>query len=84
MGIYQTFSAGPESGGGIMNKPQQNPVPVWLFYFNVDRPSTPPPNASPTMAARSSWVRWRCRPANGSSSATDPQGAYFALIAPVR
>ena len=35
MGIYQTFAAGPESGGGIMNKPPQMAVPAWLFYFNV-------------------------------------------------
>ncbi|MGT2466900.1 VOC family protein [Mesorhizobium atlanticum] len=36
MGTYKTFSAGAESGGGIMNKPPQIPIPVWQFYFNVD------------------------------------------------
>lgn len=83
MGIYQTFGAGPESGGGIMNKPQQLPVPVWLFYFNVDAIDAAAKRVTdnggkivmgPMPVPTGQWI----------AQFTDPQGAYFALIAPGR
>jgi uncharacterized protein len=32
---YQLFSAGGETIGGIMTKPETIPAPFWLYYFNV-------------------------------------------------
>jgi len=83
MGIYQTFSAGPESGGGIMNKPPQIPVPFWQFYFNVDAIDAAAKrvtdnggkvNMGPMDVPSGQWII-QCQ---------DPQGAHFALIAPAR
>ena len=50
MGTYQLFAAGGEPIGGMMNKPEQVPVPVWQFY-SMFPPSTRRPSVSPTMAA---------------------------------
>src|ERR671917_598248 len=36
MGTYQLFAAGGDPIGGMMNKPDAIPSPVWLFYFTVD------------------------------------------------
>lgn len=83
MGTYQTFAAGPESGGGMMNKPEQIPVPVWQFYFNVAAIDAAAKRATdkggkilmgPMEVPGGSWV----------VQCTDPQGAHFALMAPVR
>ncbi|WFP73287.1 VOC family protein [Mesorhizobium sp. WSM4906] len=83
MGIYKTFTAGPESGGGMMNKPSQIPVPVWLFYFNVDAIDAAAKRVTdnggkvmmgPMEVPSAQWVV-QCQ---------DPQGAHFALLAPVR
>ena len=83
MGTYQTFTAGPESGGGMMNKPEQIPVPVWLFYFNVDGINAAAKRVTdnggkivmgPMQVPTGQWI----------AQCTDPQGAYFALIAPGR
>ncbi|CDX33269.1 conserved hypothetical protein [Mesorhizobium plurifarium] len=83
MGIYKTFGAGPESGGGIMNKPPQIPVPVWQFYFNVDAIDAAAKRVTdnggkvimgPMDVPSGQWII-QCQ---------DPQGAHFALLAPVR
>lgn len=83
MGTYQTFGAGPESGGGMMNKPEQIPVPVWLFYFNVPAIDAAARRVTdnggkilmgPMEVPGGSWIV-QCQ---------DPQGAHFALTAPVR
>lgn len=83
MGVYQTFKAGPESGGGIMNKPPQLAVPVWLFYFNVAAIDAAAKRVNdnggklvmgPMPVPTGQWIV-QCQ---------DPQGAYFALLAPVR
>ncbi|CDX13384.1 Glyoxalase/bleomycin resistance protein/dioxygenase [Mesorhizobium sp. ORS 3324] len=83
MGIYKTFTAGPQSGGGMMNKPPQIPVPVWQFYFNVDAIDAAAKRVTdnggkilmgPMEVPSAQWVV-QCQ---------DPQGAHFALLAPVR
>ncbi|WP_027057870.1 VOC family protein [Mesorhizobium loti] len=83
MGVYQTFKAGPESGGGIMNKPPQLAVPVWLFYFNVAAIDAATKRITdnggklvmgPMAVPTGQWIV-QCQ---------DPQGAYFALLAPMR
>ncbi len=35
MGTYQLFSAGGQTVGGMFTKPAMEPVPFWLYYFNV-------------------------------------------------
>ena len=83
MGIYKTFTAGPESGGGMMNKPPQIPMPVWQFYFNVAAIDAAAKRVTdnggkilmgPMEVPSAQWVV-QCQ---------DPQGAHFALLAPVR
>ncbi|WFP60060.1 VOC family protein [Mesorhizobium sp. WSM4904] len=83
MGVYKTFTAGPESGGGMMNKPPQIPVPVWQFYFNVDAIDAAAKRVTdnggkvlmgPMEVPSAQWVV-QCQ---------DPQGAHFALLAPGR
>ena len=34
-GTYQLFSAGGQTIGGMFTKPPAEPVPFWLYYFNV-------------------------------------------------
>lgn len=84
MGVYALF--GFEKGkqaGGIMNKPDMIPVPVWQFYFNVDGIDAAAKRVTdnggkvlmgPMEVPGGSWVV-QCQ---------DPQGAHFALLAPVR
>jgi uncharacterized protein len=75
---YQLFSAGEEMIGGIFNKRPQDPVPFWLYYFNVgdiDAAAERVENAggqtfeAPLELPDGSWIA-RCG---------DPQGAAFAL-----
>ncbi|HXY59365.1 MAG TPA: VOC family protein [Methylocystis sp.] len=35
MGVYQSFAAGAEMMGGMIDKPPTLPHPFWLYYFNV-------------------------------------------------
>ena len=82
MGIYQLFTTGHESGG-MMTKPPQAPGPCWLYYFNVEAIDA----ATARIAASGGKV------VNGPHQvptgqwivqAIDPQGAMFALLAPIR
>lgn len=66
-----------------MNKPAQIPVPVWQFYFNVTGIDASARRVTdnggkilmgPMEAPGGSWIV-QCQ---------DPQGAHFALMAPVR
>jgi predicted enzyme related to lactoylglutathione lyase len=80
-GIYQLFATGAEPVGGMMTRPPMIPHPFWGYYFNV---------ASIDAAAD------RVKAAGGAVvngphevpgpmyiiQCTDPQGAFFALVAP--
>ena len=35
VGTYQLFTAGGETIGGMFTKPPMEPVPFWLYYFNI-------------------------------------------------
>jgi uncharacterized protein len=35
VGTYQLFSAAGKTIGGMYTKPAMEPVPFWLYYFNV-------------------------------------------------
>jgi predicted enzyme related to lactoylglutathione lyase len=81
MGTYQLFKVNGEHTGGMMNKPEQIPVPVWQFYFNVDGADAAASRVTgnggkvlmgPMEVPGGQWVV-QCQ---------DPQGAHFALVAP--
>jgi len=75
---YQLFAAGGQTIGGIFTKRPVEPVPYWLFYFNVDDIDAAAARVSeaggevfegPFEVPEGSWIA-RC---------IDPQGAIFAL-----
>jgi predicted enzyme related to lactoylglutathione lyase len=75
---YQLFSAGGQTIGGMCTKPPLEPVPFWLFYFNVGDIDVGGERVTagggtvfedPFELPDGSWVA-RCM---------DPQGAIFAL-----
>ncbi|WP_420143912.1 VOC family protein [Sphingobium sp.] len=84
MGSYQLVSqtgggAFQDMTGGIMPKPEQVPVPLWLFYFvvgdidaAVDRVQAGGGTVlqGPVEVPGGAWI----------IQATDPQGAMFALV----
>ncbi|MDX8538368.1 VOC family protein [Mesorhizobium abyssinicae] len=83
MGTYQVFAFGGEPVGGMMNMPEQIPVPVWQFYFNVAAIDAAAKRVTdnggkvimgPMEVPGGDWI----------VQCTDPQGAHFALIAPMR
>jgi predicted enzyme related to lactoylglutathione lyase len=83
MGVYALFDMGHGEAGGMMNKPPQIPRPVWQFYFNVSRMDAAAKRVAdnggkvlmgPMEVPGGQWVA-QCQ---------DPQGAHFALVAPVR
>jgi predicted enzyme related to lactoylglutathione lyase len=80
MGTYQTFAAGGEAIGGMMDKPAHIPSPVWLFYFNVPAIDAAAADVEaggghvlvgPIQVPGGGWI----------VQCTDPQGAMFALLA---
>ncbi|MHA6684000.1 VOC family protein [Mesorhizobium sp. A556] len=83
MGLYRIFKVGGEPTGGIMNKPEKMPTPAWQFYFNVPAIDAAVTRVNdgggkvlmdPMEVPGGSWV----------INCTDPQGAHFALVAPMR
>jgi predicted enzyme related to lactoylglutathione lyase len=79
MGTYQRFSAGGETIGGMATKPVTEPVPFWLYYFNVGdidvamrrvRAGRGEILNGPIEVSGGKWV----------VQCTDPQGAIFALV----
>jgi len=75
---YQLFSAGGQTIGGMFTKRPEEPVPFWLYYFNIgdidaaaERVKTGGGRIfeGPHQLLDGSWIA-RC---------TDPQGAFFAL-----
>jgi predicted enzyme related to lactoylglutathione lyase len=83
MGVYAIFAMDENDAGGMMDKPSQIPNPVWQFYFNVEGIDAVARRVSdnggkvlmgPMEVPGGQWVV-QCQ---------DPQGAHFALLAPVR
>lgn len=75
---YQLFSAGAQTIGGMFTKRPEDPVPFWLFYFNVGDIDAATERVKsgggqvfkgPLELPSGSWIA-RCR---------DPQGGAFAL-----
>jgi predicted enzyme related to lactoylglutathione lyase len=83
MGTYQLFVAGGEPIGGMMNKPEQIPSPVWLYYFNVAEADA----AAARVTQNGGRVLMGPHEVPGGGwivHCMDPQGAMFALLAPKR
>jgi predicted enzyme related to lactoylglutathione lyase len=83
MGTYQLFAAGGPSVGGMMTKMPNVPVPVWIYYFNVDDAAAAVNRIKdaggqvlngPHQVPGGSWI----------VQALDPQGAMFAVVGPDR
>ena len=75
---YQLFSSGGQMIGGMFTKRPQEPIPFWLYYFNVEDLDAAIARVTngggqvfegPLELPDSSWVA-RCR---------DPQGTAFAI-----
>jgi uncharacterized protein len=68
---YQLFSAGGQTIGGMLTKQAVEPVPFWLYYFNIGDLDAAGGKIfeSPLELPGGSWIA-RC---------IDPQGGMFAL-----
>lgn len=83
MGTYQLFAVNGQQIGGMMNKPPQIPVPLWMFYFNV--PDIDAAAARVTESGGKVLMGPMEVPGGGRIiQAMDPQGAAFALFQPSR
>jgi predicted enzyme related to lactoylglutathione lyase len=83
MGVYQLFATGAEPVGGIMTKPPAIPRPYWGYYFNVSAVDA----AADRVKAAGGKVINGPHEVPGPMyivQCMDPQGAYFALVAPKR
>lgn len=83
MGTYRIFAHQAEAIGGMMTKPPTVPVACWSYYFNVDALDAAIGRITagggtivngPMEVPGDSWI----------VQATDPQGAFFCLVAPKR
>ena len=83
MGVYRLFAAGGPAIGGMMDKPPQVPAPGWLYYFNVEAIDA----AKARVTAAGGQVLNGPMEVPGpmwTLQCLDPQGAAFALMAPMR
>ncbi len=75
---YQWFSVGGQTVGGMFKKLPEDPMPFWLFYFNVEDIDT----AAERVRTGGGYVTGDAAELrNGSwvARCVDPQGATFAL-----
>jgi uncharacterized protein len=77
-GMYQPFSAGGQTIGGMFTKPPTVPVPFWLYYFNT---SDIDAAVERVKAGGGAILEGPVEVPGGGRVArcTDPQGAMFAL-----
>jgi predicted enzyme related to lactoylglutathione lyase len=81
MGIYQLFNHDDVMVGGIFTKPAAEPMPYWLFYFNVEEINA----AIERVKAGGGQILNGPMEVPGGSmivQCLDPQGAIFALVEP--
>lgn len=83
MGTYQLFATDGEPDGGMMDKMPEMPVAHWRYYFNVPAIDAAVARIAagggkvvhgPVQVPGGSWI----------VNALDPQGVFFALVAPRR
>ncbi len=83
MGVYKIFAHNGTMIGGMMTKPENVPVPCWCYYFNVAAIDA----AVERIGAGGGQVIHGPMEVPGGRwvvQGTDPQGAYFCLVAPGR
>ena len=83
MGVYHLFSSAPGEGGGMMTKMPQAPGTFWAYYFNVEAIDA----AVERLTAKGGKLAHGPEEVPGGrwvAQAIDPQGAFFALLAPKR
>jgi hypothetical protein len=84
MGIYQLFkTSGEMAAGGMMTRPPHIPAPFWGYYINVEAIDA----AAARVTAGGGKILNGPMEVPGpmwTLQAMDPQGAYFALVAPKR
>ena len=79
VGTYQLFTAGGETIGGMFTKPPMEPVPFWLYYFNIGDIDAA---AKRVHAGGGQILSGPVEVPGGGGwivRCTDPQGAIFAL-----
>lgn len=83
MGVYYLFSHDGRQIGGMMTKPDNMPMTFWCYYFIVPALDAAIERVTsgggkvvngPMEVPGGSWI----------IQATDPQGAFFCLVAPKR
>ncbi|TAX33669.1 VOC family protein [Rhizobium leguminosarum] len=83
MGVYYLFAHNGKQIGGMMTKPENMPMPFWCYYFIVPTLDAAIERVTsgggkvvngPMEVPGGSWI----------IQATDPQGAFFCLVAPRR
>jgi len=82
-GVYQMFAAGGHPIGGMMNRPAEMPASWWNYYINVDDIDA----AKARVEKAGGTVKMGPMEVPGGQwvlQGEDPQGAYFALVAPKR
>jgi predicted enzyme related to lactoylglutathione lyase len=82
-GIYQLFAAGGSAIGGMMNRPSVMPMSWWNYYVNVEAIDA----ASARIGRAGGSIKMGPMQVPGGLwvvQAQDPQGAFFALVAPKR
>lgn len=82
-GIYQLFAAGAQPIGGMMNRPAVMPMSWWNYYTNVDSIDA----AVARIEKAGGSIKMGPMEVPGGQwvvQAQDPQGAFFALVAPKR
>ena len=82
-GIYQLFAAGGHPIGGMMNRPAVMPMSWWNYYINVESIDA----AKTRVEAAGGTIKMGPMEVPGGQwvlQGQDPQGAYFALVAPKR
>ncbi len=82
MGAYRIFGLGDNDIGGMTTKPENMPVPSWIFYFNVPEIDA----ARDRVKAGGGMILNGPKevPGGWTIQCLDPQGAMFALFAPER
>lgn len=83
MGTYQLFATGAEAVGGMMTKPPTIRAPFWGYYINVAALGV---CMERIKAGGGSVVHGPSEVPGGSwiVQCIDPQGAFFALVAPTQ
>ena len=79
MGVYQIFAVAGTPAGGMFTKPPMEPVPYWLYYFNVADIDA----ASERVTAGAGKILNGPMQVPGGDwiiQGMDPQGAMFALV----